>query len=344
MVFTRTGLIRKLKGPSFESGHKAYRYRAETRVPRPTSYDDVRIEIKEELHRFDTGALVMSRDNEVVRLADGAPIKIGIQSPAIPALLSLLAADEPNRRDLQDAFALLSTVRYYPLDEPSHPESPYVIEPDAYAEWLAGYQANPASSHSVPMRLLHLYLAAPQTLEELRQIVGDNDLSILSRIEVQPFEFPSRSKGSEASEKHVVYFVAFVPAGSTESVDYNGLSLGTRRVLRIIASALLDQSTVMLTEQPEDSIHSGLMKKVIGFLRQYSARTQIIMASHSANVFNKMQPEEIRIVYLADGQTRVRALTQKELAAASRYVHDEGPLSEFIQSIDDADSDVWDSR
>ncbi|HVX15110.1 MAG TPA: AAA family ATPase [Pirellulales bacterium] len=324
---------------TFHSGDKVYRYVAETIVLQPASFDDLRVEMKEELHCLDTGTRLVSREKELASLADGTHVKIGSQSPVIPSLLALLAADDPNRRDLQEAFALLSAIRYYPLDEPSHPGGAVLIEPDEYARWLAGYQRNPAASNSVPMRLLHLHLTAPHLLEELKQIVGDNDLSIIRQIEVVSFDLPSRSRNADSAETQKAYYVGFFPSRGHSPVGYPGLSLGTRRVLRIVASALSDQSAVMLMEQPEDSIHSGLMKKVIEFLRHYSVRTQIIMATHSANVFNKMQPEEIRIVHLADGQTKIRSLTQQELAAASKYVHDEGPLSEFVEvAIDEANN------
>ena len=324
---------------TFQSAGKVYRYVAETMVPPPSSFDDLRIEMKEELHRVDTGTRLVLRDMEVAKLADGTPVKVSIQSPAIPGLLALLAADHPNRRDLQDAFVFLSAIRYYPLDEPSHPGGSFLIESDEYARWLAGYQRNPITSQSVLMRLLHLHLTAPEVLTELKQVVGDDDLSIIRQIEIQSFNLPSRSTNADSAEGQKAYYVAFTPSKGHSPVGYNGLSLGTRRVLRIVASALSDQSAVMLMEQPEDSIHSGLMKKVIEFLRHYSARTQIIMATHSANVFNKMEPEEIRIVHLADGQTKIRSLTQEELATASRYVHDEGPLSEFVEvAIDEANN------
>lgn len=323
----------------FGTAGKTYRYSAEAIAARPTAPDDFRFEIKEALHQVDHDRPILMRTGDQVRLARGEVIRIGAHAPSMPALLSLLPTDFDDRRELEDAFNFLSSVRYYPLDEPSHPGAPAITTGSGYTNWLAEYKTNPAASQSVPMRLLHLQLTSPESLNELREIVGDNGLSIIAEVLVDSFRLPQSQgapTGTTPGEPETYHYVRFRPSNCRSGVDYNGLSLGTRRVLRIIASIILDQSAVMLVEQPEDSIHSGLMKKLIAFLRQYSARTQIIMASHSANVFNKMRPEEIRIVYLADGQTRVRALTQDELAEASRYVHDEGPLSEFIQvAIDD---------
>ncbi|OYV82766.1 MAG: hypothetical protein B7Z73_16820, partial [Planctomycetia bacterium 21-64-5] len=79
------GFDEKVEGTiTFQSGDKVYRYSAETIAPRPSSFDDVRLEIKEDLHRLDTGEPIMSRDKELVRLANGMLVKVSIQSPAMP--------------------------------------------------------------------------------------------------------------------------------------------------------------------------------------------------------------------------------------------------------------------
>jgi predicted ATPase len=52
-------------------------------------------------------------------------------------------------------------------------------------------------------------------------------------------------------------------AGGSEPRSYDELSLGTRRVLHLIVSLILDRSSLMLVEHPEDSIHRGLMRKLM---------------------------------------------------------------------------------
>ena len=322
---------------TFSLKDKTYRYSAESRVPRAPTIDDLRFEISEELHDLDSGQSILVRTGEQAKIVGGSTFRIGAQAPAMPALLSFLPSNAPHRSEIQEVFNFLSSVRYYPLDEPSHPGAPSLIEAAEYTEWLARYKANPADNNSVPMRILHLSLTTPELFDELKEIVGDNGLSIISRLDVDSFKLPDGRKGTGTTpgEPNTYHIIRFLPTGGVEGVDYNGLSLGTRRVLRIIASVLLDQAAVMLMEQPEDTIHSGLMKKVIGFLRQYSASTQIIMATHSANVFNKMNPEEVRLVGIANGATVVRPLTNDELTAATQYIHDEGQFSDFIRLIDD---------
>ncbi len=89
----------------------------------------------------------------------------------------------------------------------------------------------------------------------------------------------------------------------------------------------------MLLEQPEDSLHQGLTKKVIGLLRQNAEPSQLIISSHSSALLNKVRPEEIRIVSLREGFTSVRKLSPDELQIAADFMNNEGPLYEFLQTI-----------
>jgi hypothetical protein len=77
-----------------------------------------------------------------------------------------------------------------------------------------------------------------------------------------------------------------------------------------------------------------MTKKVIGLLRQNSSPSQVIMSSHSSALLNKFKPEEIRLVSLHDGFTQVRPLTPPELSAAVTFMNEEGPLYDFLESIE----------
>jgi predicted ATPase len=96
---------------------------------------------------------------------------------------------------------------------------------------------------------------------------------------------------------------------------------------------LFDGSSVMLLEQPEDSLHQGLTKKVIGLLRQNAEPSQLILSSHSSALLNKLKPEEIRLVSLHEGFTTVRQLDQRELTLADSFLSQEGPLYDFLETV-----------
>lgn len=128
------------------------------------------------------------------------------------------------------------TVRYYPLDEPNQLDSGIaVVKHSDYEEWLNHYYNHPDPNTSVIMRLLHLYLSKREDFEAVKILLGDNGLKLMTDI------FIFYDQGNK------FYFVEFFPyynRKSSTSFSYNKLSLGTRRLLRIIVSLFHDQSTV----------------------------------------------------------------------------------------------------
>jgi predicted ATPase len=125
----------------------------------------------------------------------------------------------------------------------------------------------------------------------------------------------------------VFYLIEFLPSLSSGKFNYQELSFGTRRLVRILVSIIYDNSTVLLLEQPEDGIHTGVLHKLIPLLKSYTG--QFLIASHSSEIFNRMEPEEIRLVTMENGVTQLRPLD----ATASRFIREEGTLSDFIETI-----------
>lgn len=297
---------------SFKVGGAAYCYEARTR-DRTVLQRTVSFSVEERLREISNDGreiVLLDRRGETVDLGpENGSLHIGAATSAMPATLALLPTSAPTRRALERVFGFLSAVRYYPLDEPNQPDGD-VIAHSEYMEWIPQFNSSPADDDSVPMRLLHLHKTSPDRLAELRDIIGDNGLSLISEIQISEL---GPTNGTVTDDRQQFYLIRFRPSDYRTTVEYGGLSQGTRRVLRIVASVVLDDSAVMLVEQPEDNIHSGLMKKVISLLRQHAARIQFFLASHSATVFNKMAPEEVRLVALKNGETVVRALTASEL-------------------------------
>jgi len=122
---------------------------------------------------------------------------------------------------------------------------------------------------------------------------------------------------------------------TTTSVGLEGLSHGTRRILSMVLSLILDESSVYLIEQPEDGIHAGLTEKLIGLLRAYASPAQVIMATHSTDLLNQLDPDEVRLVTIDAGKTAVRSLSDKERSVARKYLTEDGTLSEFLSLVEE---------
>src|SRR5207249_4889664 len=139
------------------------------------------------------------------------------------------------------------------------------IEVARYDAWKAGL-AQGRAMRSVQMRLLHLSLAMKPQFEELKTLLGENGLGLLADIRVEPVEVRLRGRpAGERTEDAVepAYAISFMPgtglAGSGQWFRYSGLSAGTWRILQLLTYLIFDKNSCMLLEQPEDSIHPGLL-------------------------------------------------------------------------------------
>jgi hypothetical protein len=256
---------------------------------------------------------------------------------------ALLPASDPLVVAIAPARSFLSKIRYYPLDEPvARGDESRMVPRSEYVTWKGKFKSNENAGDSVLMRIIDMFVddGNAEICEALRQLLGPNGLGLVDIVHFYPFRIPHPPEVNSptASEENLYYSVSFVPnqggeAPSGTAVDYDSLSLGTRRVIRILTSMLYDESSVMLLEQPEDGLHEGLTTKVLGLLRTNAPPAQLMFASHSSALLNTLKPEEIRLVSLQNGYTAARKLTPKELRVATNFMNEEGPLSDFLETV-----------
>ena len=292
----------------------------------------------------DPWARFVTRENESITFAGSEPaVRTGAAASCMPALASVLPADHPVNLQLAPLRIFLRAIRYYPLDEASN--VPFgesaIVSPESYAQWLTLFKTASDPGESVIRRILYMWLEQRDKFTELASLLGADGLGLIDAIQVRPFEGPPRKSNQETPDANarVFYFVNFNPTGvpaRAGNFDYGELSLGTRRVIRILVSMIFDGSSVLLMEQPEDAIHSGLMKKLTDLLKTNSNPLQFILASHSSDVFNRLEPAEIRLVAITNGRTVLRALTPKEIEAAKRFMEKEGALSDFLETVEES--------
>ena len=195
------------------------------------------------------------------------------------------------------------------------------------------------------MRLIELKLNRPEDFDEIAELVGPNGLNIIAKMSVESVHIPMDAQEDAAEEKAVLppdfYLVSFWPTGFDDKkkgqmpFGFDDLSYGTKRLLTIVTAMVFDQSTVLLIEQPEDGIHIGLLNKLTPMLRAYSEKMQFVLASHSRDVLDRFKPRELRLVSLNAGKTSLRALTEDEVKVAERFIEEDGPLSDFIETLGD---------
>lgn len=256
---------------------------------------------------------------------------------AIPALLSLLPDDHPAKEFLQELAGFFRRVAYYSVQLPT--EGSDVVAADQYEEWRASYEANKTHTDSVAMRLIYMWKEDKSLFDEFQALIGQEGLGLIDSIDIGVYESPTRATDSTIEQPITKwYYPTFCPStdmgGAGAHFGFRELSIGTQRVIRMVVSMLFDKRSLMLIEQPEDSIHPGLLRKLLDLFRTYSDRSQLIFSTHSSTVLDMLEPSEVHLVTAPGGETQVRALTEIELAAARAFLNDEGDLSDFYETLD----------
>lgn len=283
---------------------------------------------------------LVDRQRDIIRIwGYDADIQTDAAMPSLPVLAALMP-QKPIIKPIHAVINFLKAVRYYPLDEPNQPNAEigsdgYVRHID-YIQWLNQQNHRYEPNTSVIMRLLHLFLTKPETYHELNTLLGTNGLDIFEEIRLVPYPFPVTNKGDhKANELYLIEFFPSLNRGTetTHYFNYQALSFGARRLLRIIVAMIYDNSAVLLLEQPEDGIHVGLLHKMIPLLKSYSEQGQFILASHSSDLLNRLEPQQIRLVTMENGITYLRSLNNREINAAEQFIREQGTLSDFLETI-----------
>ncbi len=281
--------------------------------------------------------ILLERNKEELHLpVNNLTARTSQSTAAIPILLSILGDADPTKEFLQDLTSFFRRVAYYGVQLPI--EEIGVVAADQYEEWRASYGANKTLTDSIVMRLIYMSNEDKSLFDEFRALIGPEGLGLIDSIHIENLESPGGAPDSTIEQPiRKWYYPHFCPsAGIGGTGDYFGfreLSIGTQRVIRMVVSMLFDKRSLMLIEQPEDSIHPGLLRKLLDLFRTYSDRSQLIFSTHSTTVLDMLEPSEVHLVTAPGGETHVRALTGVELAAARAFLNDEGDLSDFYETI-----------
>jgi predicted ATPase len=260
-------------------------------------------------------------------------------SPMLHVIMSIFTSELALVSAIADLVHELRAVHYYSFDEcavSAHNDSGFVLE-DHYKQWLASRLNGGPDEGPVLMQMLHIFRDDHETFDELKQLLGPNGLGLVSDIQVAGYEFPGSGAASQSQENARRFYVIQFYPGARDDADFESgftfdeLSLGTRRVIRILTSILYDKSGIMLLEHPEDGIHSGLARKLFAIIKSYFAGRQLLIASHSLTIFDTLDPEEVRLVAMVKRTTQARSLTAEEVDHARAFMREEGTLSEYLQ-------------
>ncbi|HEX5337064.1 MAG TPA: ATP-binding protein, partial [Gallionella sp.] len=99
-------------------------------------------------------------------------------------------------------------------------------------------------------------------------------------------------------------------------LDPSQLSDGTLRVLGILLALYQNPAPQFVAiEEPEQTVHPGLLAMLAEAFHEVAERTQLLITSHSPHLIEYFKPEEIRVVAQDDGETRVTKIKSAQLEA-----------------------------
>lgn len=264
-------------------------------------------------------------------------IDVSRSVPCLIAIQSLLKEDDYFRGVAECLISFLSNVKYYSLHNYEDEATQGYILGSQYAKWLSDKQSRP--QFIVSLKIIDLYLNRREKYEELKSLLGNRGLGIIEDISVDIHHL-SHQKSMLDDDSEKVFILYFKPSGYLKRdphIPFEDLSFGTKRIIFLFVAMLYDKSSVSLLEQPEDGIHAGLADKLIPLFRAYTQeeKSQFIIATHSTAILNRINPIEVRLLSIDQNGTDARALSEIELDAANEYMSEDGPLSDFLESIEE---------
>ncbi len=191
------------------------------------------------------------------------------------------------------------------------------------------FHAEPSTSvveAALASRWRELHDAGMHAVPRLRPLEGD--LAQLLRDTELEFEPTHTGRPRSADmlsdgQRSLLHLALTAAALDIES----GLADGTHGDKFDLASVRLPSLTVVMVEEPENSLSPFYLSRIAGQMRQLSAnpRAQAIIASHSAGALARVGPESIRYFRLATdtGSASVRSITlPEEDSEAGKYVRE----------------------
>ena len=109
--------------------------------------------------------------------------------------------------------------------------------------------------------------------------------------------------------------------------DLSHESDGTIRLLAMLTALFQDPAQSLIgLEEPELAIHPGAMAVLSDTMREAALRGQVLVATHSPDLIDRLPIESIRAVTAEDGSTRVGKVAEHQLTSVRENLFSAGEL------------------
>jgi predicted ATPase len=97
------------------------------------------------------------------------------------------------------------------------------------------------------------------------------------------------------------------------------LSDGTLRIFGILLALYqVPAPRLLVIEEPEQSVQPGIMAVLAEAFAEASEETQIVITTHSPSLIDHFKPEQVRVVTLEDGLSKVSRVKKSQMEAVKR--------------------------
>ncbi len=218
-------------------------------------------------------------------------------------------------------FISLADVKYYPVQSQSNLVP---ITKAGYEKWK-NKTSTGTEDEIFSYKYFDCFNNYNEDYREFESIV--KSLKLAERINMKEYQ----AKGYEHDKSGNMIYWNFDLFDNP--VPFHWLSDGTKRVLYILFCLFYDKATIMLIEEPESSIHWGLLIKLISILQSYSGvEKKILISTHSEQILNELNPEQLIYLYLYENTTKFKYIAGKTLNIVKGFLSEIGPLGEFMTS------------
>ncbi len=110
-------------------------------------------------------------------------------------------------------------------------------------------------------------------------------------------------------------------SGEAHLFDPSQISDGTLRILGILLALYqTPHPSLMVIEEPEQTVNPALLAVLADAFRECSERTQILITSHSPHLVDLFPTENIRVVTMQDGETRIAKIRASQQEAVKEHL------------------------
>ncbi len=109
--------------------------------------------------------------------------------------------------------------------------------------------------------------------------------------------------------------------GKQHYFDPSQISDGTLRILGILLALYqTPHPSLMVIEEPEQTVNPALLALLADAFREASERTQLLITSHSPHLIDCFEPENIQVVTMQNGETRISPIRASQREAVKEHL------------------------